>query len=66
MRRAFAFLAMTSRGSAVLWSRNGEVLGGTMIKRLHELYVGQTDLDNVGLNGTPAKAACGVPKAQDV
>ena len=26
----------------------------TMIKRFHVLYVGQIDLDNVGLNGTPA------------
>jgi alkanesulfonate monooxygenase SsuD/methylene tetrahydromethanopterin reductase-like flavin-dependent oxidoreductase (luciferase family) len=25
-----------------------------MIKRFHSLYVGQIDLDNVGLNGTPA------------
>ena len=25
-----------------------------MIKRFHVLYVGQIDLDNVGLNGTPA------------
>ena len=25
-----------------------------MIKRFHALYVGQIDLDNVGLNGTPA------------
>src|ERR1043165_8206015 len=32
------------------------VLGGTdsMIKRFHALYVGQIDLDNVGLHGTPA------------
>jgi alkanesulfonate monooxygenase SsuD/methylene tetrahydromethanopterin reductase-like flavin-dependent oxidoreductase (luciferase family) len=29
-------------------------LGGTMIKRFHALYVGQIDLDNVGLDGTPA------------
>ena len=25
-----------------------------MIKRFHVLYVGQIDLDNVGLDGTPA------------
>jgi hypothetical protein len=25
-----------------------------MIKRFHVLYVGQIDLDNVGLQGTPA------------
>ena len=25
-----------------------------MIKRFHALYVGQIDLDNIGLNGTPA------------
>jgi len=25
-----------------------------MIKRFHALYVGQIDLDNVGLSGTPA------------
>ncbi|MEA2850212.1 MAG: hypothetical protein QOE02_231, partial [Rhodospirillaceae bacterium] len=25
-----------------------------MIKRFHVLYVGQIELDNVGLNGTPA------------
>ena len=25
-----------------------------MIKRFHALYVGQIDLDNVGLDGTPA------------
>ena len=25
-----------------------------MIKRFHVLYVGQIDLDNVGINGTPA------------
>ena len=27
-----------------------------MIKRFHVLYVGQIDLDNIGLNGTPADA----------
>ena len=27
---------------------------GHMIKRFHVLYVGQIELDNVGLNGTPA------------
>jgi hypothetical protein len=36
----------------MLRSRIGE--GGAMIKRFHALYVGQIDLDNVGLNGTPA------------
>ncbi len=25
-----------------------------MIKRFHALYVGQIELDNIGLNGTPA------------
>ena len=25
-----------------------------MIKRFHALYVGQIDLDNVGIDGTPA------------
>ncbi len=25
-----------------------------MIKRFHSLYVGQIDLDNIGLDGTPA------------
>jgi len=25
-----------------------------MIKRFHSLYVGQVDLDNIGLQGTPA------------
>jgi hypothetical protein len=25
-----------------------------VIKRFHSLYVGQIDLDNIGLNGTPA------------
>ncbi len=27
-----------------------------MIKRFHVLYVGQIDLDNIGLRGTPADA----------
>src|SRR5215470_6183001 len=27
---------------------------GAMIKRFHVLYVGQIELDNIGLNGTPA------------
>src|ERR1700740_3024550 len=29
-------------------------LGNTMIKKFHVLYVGQIELDNIGLNGTPA------------
>ena len=33
-----------------------------MIKRFHVLYVGQIDLDNVGLQGTPANDhICGLP-----
>jgi len=27
-----------------------------MIKRFHVLYVGQVDLENIGLSGTPANA----------
>jgi hypothetical protein len=27
---------------------------GQMIKKFHVLYVGQIELDNIGLNGTPA------------
>jgi len=26
-----------------------------MIKRFHALYVGQIELDNIGIEGTPAK-----------
>ena len=29
-------------------------VGTQMIKKFHVLYVGQIELDNIGLNGTPA------------
>jgi hypothetical protein len=29
-------------------------MGNQMIKKFHVLYVGQIELDNIGLNGTPA------------
>ena len=41
------------RNSAIVLSRQLEVTN-SMIKRFHALYVGQIELDNIGLQGTPA------------
>src|SRR2546430_1339224 len=39
------------------FEQRSEIVGrlqATMIKRFHSLYVGQVELDNIGLDGTPA------------
>ena len=37
-----------------------------MIKRFHVLYVGQIELDNIGLDGTPSSTRCPVAKSAAV